>query len=459
MTGDLPRFIPHTEDDVREMIAAIGVRDLAALFACVPEKLRLTGLLDLPAAASEQEVVRELKALAARNAHADSHPWFLGGGIYAHYLPAAVHALASRAEFYTAYTPYQPEISQGTLQTIFEWQTMICALTGLEVSNASLYDGASATAEAVLLAMRTTRRERIVVAHGLHPHYGDVLRTYLRALSVDIDWLPRAADGRSAPVAPAIDDATACVVVQSPSFLGPVQDLRGAAEAAHARGALLIVVVTEPLSLALFQAPGALGADVVCGEAQGFGVPMSLGGPALGFLATRDRFVRQLPGRLVGETADTRGRRGYVLTLSTREQHIRREKATSNICTNQGLCLLYATIYLSLLGRVGLLELARLNYAKAEYLKRRVRETPGLTLPLAAPGFNEFVVGVPDSGAAALARALDGGIVGGLDLAPYEPALGPAVLVCATELATRDAIDQLVARLAAAGAGASGAHP
>ncbi|MCL4685565.1 aminomethyl-transferring glycine dehydrogenase subunit GcvPA [Myxococcota bacterium] len=441
------------------MLAAIGVESIDALFACVPDKLRLNRLLDLPAAASEQEVVRELSALAARNSHAEAQPWFLGGGIYAHYLPAAVHALASRAEFYTAYTPYQPEISQGTLQTIFEWQTMVCALTGLEVSNASLYDGASATAEAVLLAMRATRRERIVVAHGLHPHYGDVLRTYLRALAVDIEWLPRDPDGRSVPVAPAIDDATACVVVQSPSFLGPAQDLRAAAEAAHARGALLIVVVTEPLSLALFQAPGALGADVVCGEAQGFGVPMSLGGPALGFLATRDRFVRQLPGRLVGETVDTRGRRGYVLTLSTREQHIRREKATSNICTNQGLCLLYATIYLSLLGRVGLRKLARLNYAKAEYLKRRVRETPGLSLPLAAPGFNEFVVGVPDSAAAALARAREAGIVGGLDLAPYEPELGPALLVCATELASRASIDELVARLADVDGPVPGAAP
>jgi glycine dehydrogenase subunit 1 len=447
VTGDLPRYIPHTPDDVREMLAAVGVADLDELFACVPEKLRLARALDLPRAASEQEVAAELAALAARNAHAESHPWFLGAGVYAHYAPAAVHALASRAEFYTAYTPYQPEISQGTLQTVFEWQTMVCGLTGLDVSNASLYDGASATAEAVLLALRATRRTRVVVAHGLHPHYGDVLRTYLRALGTRLEWLPRAADGRSAPIAPALDDETACVVVQSPSFLGPVQDLRAAADAAHARGALLVVVVTEPLSLGLLRAPGELGADVVCGEAQGFGVPMSFGGPALGFLATRERFLRQLPGRLVGETVDTRGRRGFVLTLATREQHIRREKATSNICTNQGLCLLYATIYLALLGRVGLRKLARINYAKAEYLKRRVRETRGLSLPLAAPGFHEMVVGVPDSGEAALARALDDGIVGGLDLAAHEPELGPAVLVCATELATRASIDRLVARL------------
>jgi glycine dehydrogenase subunit 1 len=448
VTGDRSRYIPHTDDDVRRMLDAIGAADLDALFSQVPEKLRLGRLLDLPRAASEQEVIRELAALAARNADAESRPWFLGAGLYAHFVPTAVPALASRSEFYTAYTPYQPEISQGTLQTIFEWQTMICALTGLEVSNASLYDGASATAEAVLLALRATRRRRVVVAHGLHPHYADVLRTYTRALDVDIVWLPRAADGRTSPLGDAVDEATACVVLQSPSFLGPVQDVAAAAEAAHAHGALLVTTVTEALSLAMLRAPGALGADVVCGEAQSFGVPIGFGGPALGFLATRDRFVRQLPGRLVGQTEDTRGHRGFVLTLSTREQHIRREKATSNICTNQGLCLLYATVYLSLLGRAGLRELARLNYAKAEYLKGRVRETPGLSLPLAAPGFNEFVVAVPDSGAAALARAEAAGLVGGLDLAPWEPELGPAVLVCATELARREEMDRLVAALA-----------
>jgi glycine dehydrogenase subunit 1 len=453
VTGDLPRYIPHTDEDVREMLATIGVAELDELFAGVPEKVRLGRLLDLPRAASEQEVVDELSALAARNAHAQAQPWFLGAGLYAHYLPAAVPALASRAEFYTAYTPYQAEISQGTLQTIFEWQTLVCALTGLEVSNASLYDGASAAAEAVLLALRATRRRRVVVAHGLHPHYGDVLRTYLRALDVEIVWLPRGPDGRTAPIAAAVDDATACVLVQSPSFVGPVQDLAEAAAAAHARGALLACVVTEALSLGLLRAPGDLGADVVCGEAQSLGVPMSFGGPVLGFLATRERLVRQLPGRLVGETRDVRGRRGFVLTLSTREQHIRREKATSNICTNQGLCLLYATIYLALLGRVGLRKLARLNFAKAEYLKRRVLETRGLSLPLAAPGFNEFVVGVPDSAAAALARAQEAGLMGGLDLAPWEPDLGPAVLVCATELARREAMDRLVASLAGRRAG------
>ncbi len=447
MSRPSPRYIPHTADDVRQMLATIGVADLDALFASVPEKLRLARSLAVPQVASEQEVAAELAALAARNANAGTHDWFLGAGTYSHYAPTAVDALVSRAEFTTAYTPYQPEISQGTLQAIFEWQTMVCGLTGLEVSNASLYDGASATAEAVLMAMRLTRRRKVVLAHGLHPHYGEVLDTYVRALDVAIVAAPRAADGRSAPVDALVDDETACVVVQQPGFLGGVQDLAAIGAAARARGALFIVVVNEALSFGMLRAPGDLGADIVCGEAQSFGVPMSLGGPALGFLATRERHVRQMPGRLCGQTVDSRGKRGFVLTLSTREQHIRREKATSNICTNQGLCLLIATVYLSLLGRVGLAKLARLNFAKAEYMKQQIRQTSGLALPLSAPTFNEFVVSVPDA-PAALSRALDAGIIGGLDLAPFAPELGSALLVCVTELATRDAIDRLVAVLA-----------
>ena len=447
MSGLPSRYIPHTDDDVRAMLDAVGVASVEALFESIPEKLRLARPLAVPRAASEQEIVAELSELAARNAHAGSHGWFLGAGSYAHFAPSAVDALVSRAEFTTSYTPYQPEISQGTLQAIFEWQTMICGLTALEVANASLYDGASATAEAVLMAMRLTRRRRVVVAHGLHPHYADVLQSYVRALDVEIVAAGRAADGRSASVADSVDAETACVVLQQPSFLGPVQDVAAMAEAAHARGALLVVVVNEALALGMLRAPGALGADIVCGDAQSFGVATSVGGPALGFLATREKNVRQMPGRLCGETVDSRGNRGFVLTLSTREQHIRREKATSNICTNQGLCLLQATVYLSLLGRVGLAKLARLNFAKAEYLKQRIRTAPGLGLPLAAPTFNEFVVSVPDAGAA-LARAEQAGLIGGLDLAPYEPSLGPALLVCATELATRDAMDQLVTALA-----------
>ncbi|HKE11815.1 MAG TPA: aminomethyl-transferring glycine dehydrogenase subunit GcvPA [Myxococcota bacterium] len=443
------RYIPHTEEDVRQMLRTIGAASVESLFAPIPEKLRLGRSLALPKAASEQEVLSELAALAARNAHTESHDWFLGAGTYAHFVPSAVDALASRAEFYTSYTPYQPEISQGTLQTIFEWQTMICGLTGLEVSNASMYDGASATAEAVLMAMRLTRRHKIVGA-GLHPHYRDVLRTYAAGPQGVVTEAHREASGRTAPLDRLVDRETACVVLQQPSFLGVVEEVGAAADAAHAVGALLVVVVTEALSLALLREPGKLGADIVCGEAQSFGVPMSFGGPHLGFLATRGSFVRQMPGRVVGQTLDARGRRGFVLTLSTREQHIRRERATSNICTNQGLMLLRATIYLALLGRRGLRELARINLAKAAYLRARVRETRGLALPISAPGFNEVVVGLGVPAADALQRALDDRIVGGLDLSPYASELGPALLVCTTELASRSAIDRLVRALSLA---------
>jgi glycine dehydrogenase subunit 1 len=442
------RYIPHTEEDVARMLDAIGVDSVEALFEPVPAKLRLRQALELPPALSEQELLAELGALAARNAHTGTHEWFLGAGTYAHFTPSAVDALVSRSEFTTSYTPYQPEISQGTLQAVFEWQTMITGLTGLEVANASLYDGASAAAEGALMAMRTTRRSRVVLSAGLHPHYRAVVRTYLAGLGAEIALAPRGPDGRSAPLAPLVDAATACVVLQQPAFLGCIEDVAAAAEATRRHDARLVVVVNEALSLALLRAPGDQGADIACGEAQSFGVPMGLGGPHLGFLATRQRFVRQLPGRLVGETVDTEGRRGFVLTLSTREQHIRRERATSNICTNQGLCLLMATVYLSLLGPVGLRRLAEQNLAKAEYAKARVRATPGLDLPLAAPTFNEFVVRVPDSGAGALARARERGIIGGLDLEPFAPELGPAVLVCTTELSRRDAIDRLVAALA-----------
>ena len=429
------------------MLARIGAPAVEALFSTVPEKLRLDRTLDLPAGHSEQEVLARLEALASRNVNAAQTDWFLGAGTYAHFLPSAVDALVSRAEFTTSYTPYQAEISQGTLQAVFEWQTMCCGLTGLEVANASMYDGASATAEAALMAMRVTRRNRVAVAEGLHPHYRAVLSTYLGGLGAEIVEIPRAEDGTTAP--PELADDVACWIVQQPEFLGGVSDIEAHAAAAHAAGALLVVTVTEALSLALLRAPGDAGADIVCGEAQSFGVPMGYGGPHLGFLASRMKLVRQMPGRLVGETVDTDDKRGFVLTLSTREQHIRRERATSNICTNQGLCLLMATIYLALLGRHGLRELAVLNLAKAEYAKSVVRDLPGLEL--AHDGtrtFNEFAIRVPDDAAAALARARQAGAVAGLDLRETAPGLGPAVLFCATELASREAIDRALSALA-----------
>jgi len=442
------RYIPHTDDDVRRMLEVIGCPRTEDLFASIPEKLRLQGPVALPRGASEQDVAAELERLAAANANARSHEWFLGGGTYAHFVPSAVDALVSRAEFYSAYTPYQPEISQGTLQAIFEWQTMMCGLTALDVSNASMYDGASATAEAALMAMRITRRSKVAVSASLHPHYRQVLDTYLAGLRAEIVTIPRGEDGRSQPVGGFVDGETAAVILQQPNFLGVVEDLSGAAEAAHADGALLITSVTEALSLALLRPPGDAGADIACGEAQSFGVPMSFGGPHLGFLATRSKLVRQLPGRLVGETADTRGKRGFVLTLSTREQHIRRERATSNICTNEGLCLLMATIYLALLGRVGLRKLAEMNLAKAQYAKAKIQETPGLELPLSAPTFNEFAVRLGTPAGEALARARRAGIIGGLDLGAHAPELGSALLICTTELNSKESIDRLIGILA-----------
>jgi len=442
------RYIPHTDADVQKMLDAIDVASIAALFETIPDKHRREEPLDLPAAASEQEAAREIARLAAKNATPETHDWFLGAGTYAHYVPSAVDALVSRAEFTTAYTPYQPEISQGTLQTIFEWQTMIASLTGVEVANASLYDGASATAEAALMALRITRRRKVLVSAGLHPHYLQVLESYLAGLDTQVEIQPLDAEGVTADASDSIDADTACVIVQQPNFLGSIEDLRSFAEAAHQAGALLVTTVTEALSLALLTSPGALGADIVCGEAQSFGVPMAFGGPHLGFLATRTARVRQMPGRLVGETIDTRSRRGYVLTLSTREQHIRRERATSNICTNQGLCLTMATIYLALMGRRGLRELAEQNLAKAEYAKSRVRDTPGLELTYSAPSFNEFCVRVPDSSERALERALDADCVGGLDLTGRVRDAERTLLVCTTELASREAIDRLVAALA-----------
>jgi glycine dehydrogenase subunit 1 len=445
------RYIPHTDDDVRRMLEVIGCPRTEDLFASIPEKLRLQGPVALPRGASEQDVAAELERLAAANANARSHEWFLGGGTYAHFVPSAVDALVSRAEFYSAYTPYQPEISQGTLQAIFEWQTMMCGLTALDVSNASMYDGASATAEAALMAMRITRRSKVAVSASLHPHYRQVLDTYLAGLRAEIVTIPRGEDGRSEPVGGFVDGETAAVILQQPNFLGVVEDLSGAAEAAHADGALLITSVTEALSLALLRPPGDAGADIACGEAQSFGVPMSFGGPHLGFLATRSKLVRQLPGRLVGETADTRGKRGFVLTLSTREQHIRRERATSNICTNEGLCLLMATIYLALLGRVGLRKLAEMNLAKAQYAKAKIQETPGLELPLSAPTFNEFAVRLGTPAGEALARARRAGIIGGLDLGAHAPELGSALLICTTELNPKESIDRLIGILAGGG--------
>jgi glycine dehydrogenase subunit 1 len=438
-------YVPHTDDEIRQMLERIGVSSLDALFEAIPDTLRSKAGIELGDPLAERALLDYLRGRAAQNLGTGSHSSFLGAGAYDHYVPAAVDALASRGEFSTAYTPYQAEISQGTLQAIYEFQTLICQLAGLDLANASLYDGASAAAESALMAMRVRRRGRVLVSAGLHPHYLEVVRTYLDGLDAEIDVLPLAADGRTA--AAAIPDDTAAVLLQYPNFFGCVEDLAPFAEAAHRAGALLVSVTTEPLALALLKSPGALGADVACGEAQSFGMPLSFGGPQVGFLSARQELVRQLPGRLVGETVDARGERGFVMTLTTREQHIRRERATSNICTNQALCALRVTIYLALMGRRGLRELARVNLSLAAYAQQAARDA-GLEIPYSAPVFNEFVVKGPGLGARHEAL-LGQGVIAGLRLDGLDPERTDELLVCTTELANRAAIDRLVQGLAA----------
>jgi glycine dehydrogenase subunit 1 len=443
------RYIPHTEEDIRQMLGAVGVGAVEELFAGIPAAVRLQRPLSVPSPASESELLRELSRLAARNATASSHLSFLGGGAYNHFIPAVVDQLISRSEFYTAYTPYQPEISQGTLQAIFEYQTLICQLTGMDAANASMYDGASACAEAVLMAVRVTRRRKVLQSAALHPEYRSTVATYCRYLELELVEVPFAADGRTdlAEVERLLDRETAAVVAGYPNFFGVVENLSALSAAAHAAGAQLVAAVAEPISLGLLKSPGELGADIVAGEGQSFGIPISFGGPYLGFFAARQKDLRAMPGRLVGETVDREGRRGFVLTLATREQHIRREKATSNICSNEGLCALMATVYLALLGKQGLREVAQQNLAKAEYAKKRIATIPGFSLPFAAPTFNEFVVECLEGADVVLARLEEQGILGGIPLSRFYGRMASRLLVCVTEQNSREEIDALAAAL------------
>jgi glycine cleavage system P protein (glycine dehydrogenase) subunit 1 len=438
-------YVPHTPEEVRAMLARIGVASLEELFEAVPASLRSRAELKLPPALDERALLRFFAAHAAENTNVQGSASFLGGGAYHHFIPAAVDALASRGEFMTAYTPYQAEISQGTLQMIFEFQSLICQLTGLEVANASLYDGASAVAEASLMAARLTRRSRICVSAGLHPHWREVLRTYGDGVGLAFETLPLDGSGRT--VLEGVPDDCAALVVQSPNFLGCIEDLGAAAKSARACGALAIAATAEALSLALLKSPGELDCDIACGDAQSFGLPLSFGGPYAGYLAAREKHVRQLPGRLIGESVDASGERAFVMTLTTREQHIRREKATSNICTNQGLCALRVTIWLALFGRRGIRRLAEINVALAAYARRALTRA-GLRLPFSAPVFNEFVVEVPGL-AAKLERCRRLGLQPGVPLARYAPEHPDRLLVCATEMNTRAEIDNLVRELAA----------
>ena len=386
------RYLPLTDTDRAAMLEVVGAGSIDDLYGDVPQDVWREELLDLPLHQGEIEVERALSAMAERNLHGANAPFFLGCGAYRHHVPAAVDALIQRGEFLTSYTPYQPEISQGTLQMLFEFQTMVAMLTGMEVANASMYDGASAAAEAVLMASRVTRRRRAVVSGGLHPHYRDTVATYVRHADLDVVTLPMAVD--ETDLESQIDGSTACVFVQTPDFFGRLHDFSALAEACHGAGALLVVAVSEVVSLGLLTPPGEMGADIVVCEGQSLGNALGFGGPYVGLFATRKRHVRQMPGRLAGETVDADGRRGWVLTLSTREQHIRREKATSNICTNSGLCALAFTIHLALLGEAGLARLAVLNHEAAQRTMERLVAIEGVSTPNDG-FFNEFTLALP----------------------------------------------------------------
>jgi glycine dehydrogenase subunit 1 len=442
------RYLPLTDADRHAMLATIGAADVDALFRDVPEAARLAGPVDLPWAQGEMEVERALSRLAARNVSAGSVPSFLGAGAYRHHVPAAVDHLIQRGEFLTSYTPYQPEIAQGTLQALFEFQTQVALVTAMEVANASLYDGATACAEAVLMAQRLTRRKKAILAGNLHPHYRDVVETYTRFAGVP-STLGAPDPEADEDLASLLDGDTACVVVQNPGVFGQVRDYSALAEACHAAGALLVMVVTEAVSLGLVKSPGEMGADIVAAEGQSIGNALNFGGPYVGLFATREKFLRQMPGRLAGETTDVDGRRGWVLTLSTREQHIRREKATSNICTNSGLCALAFTIHLALLGEEGFTRLARLNHARAAALADRLGAIPGVAI-VNDTFFNEFTLRLPRPAAAVVDALAQRGVLGGVPasrLWPDEPRLATLLLVAATETNTDDDIAAFAAAL------------
>jgi len=439
------RYLPLTADDRAQMLARIGVSSIDDLFADVPEAAR-NPAINLPNAHGELAVERLLGRMAARNTPAGSQPFFLGAGAYRHHVPASVDHLIQRSEFLTTYTPYQPEIAQGTLQSLFEFQTQVAMLTGMEVANASMYDGSTACAEAALMAARVTRRNKVILSGGLHPHYAETTETIAGSGGLEILTLPAAIDGERA-VLEALDDETAAVIVQTPNVFGTLSDLREIAEACHAKGALLIAVFTEAVAFGLIEPPGAMGADIVVGEGQSIGNALNYGGPYVGLFATREKFVRQMPGRLAGETVDAEGKRGFVLTLSTREQHIRREKATSNICTNSGLCALAFTIHMTLLGAAGLRRLAVLNHERAADLADRLAAIPGVEL-LTPRFFNEFAIRLPGD-ARALNHALAAkGVIGGVAYSRLRAnAMEDVLLVCATETNTPEDTDAYAAAL------------
>jgi glycine dehydrogenase subunit 1 len=444
------RFIPHTEQDVREMLQTIGIKNVDQLFAGIPDSLKLGDKpLNLPPALSESEVVSALRQIQKRNPDTEEMSSFLGAGAYRHYSPAIIGSLIQRGEFSTSYTPYQAEVSQGTLQAIFEFQTMIAMLTGMDVVNASMYDGASALAEAVLMANRINQQKEYLIASAIHPDYRQTTKTYLRGTDLQLKNVPYNSDGKTdfEFIRANLNDRTSAVVLQSPNFFGIVEEYEQLGRELKEQNTLLIVVVAEPLSLGILKPPGEREADIVVGEAQSFGLPVSYGGPYAGFFATREKFVRQMPGRLAGETIDKNGRRSFVLTLSTREQFIRRERATSNICTNQGLCMLAVTIYLAVMGKQGLRELALLNLKKADYLKNKLSKTKGFAIQFNSDTFNEIVIKCPRPATEVREALLEYNILAGLPLGDYYEELADSLLVCTTELNTVEDIDRFAEKL------------
>ncbi len=441
-------YISLSDKDRKEMMAKIGISSLDELFSTIPKDIMLKRELNVPSPMTELELIQLFEEITQKNNY-QNYLSFLGAGAYRHVIPYIVDYLSSRGEFISPYTPYQPEVSQGTLQVIFEFQTLICQLTGMDIANASLYDGASAAAEAVLMAHRLKGKSKVIIAKTLHPHYRRVIQTYVKNLGVEIEEIKYSETGEFdlKDLRKKLDDKTAAVVFQSPNFMGIIENLKKISDLAHSVQALSIVVVTEPVSLGILEAPGKLGADIVAGEGQSFGLPLSFGGPYLGFMACCQEYIRQFPGRIAGQTKDVDGKRGFVLTLSTREQHIRRERATSNICTNQAWCALRATIFLETLGREGLKELAGQNIQKANYALDKLSQIKGIKRKFKGNFFNEFVLEFSEGFEKISGFLRKKGIVGGLNLGEYYPELKKCALVCVTEMHKREEIDKLAAIL------------
>lgn len=438
-------YVPNTVDQQEQILTRIGVGSLEELFADIPESVRRQAQLKIREGLSELELVKYMGRLAAENKTVEEYTSYLGAGAYEHFIPSYVDQLLLRSEFYTAYTPYQPEISQGTLQAIYEFQTLVCELTGMDGANASMYDGASALAEAALMSCDATRRKKVLVPQTIHPEYREVLRTYLLPRGVEILEIPyKEGAVDSEALEKVLNTEVAAVLLQSPNFFGMIEKAEEIGQMAHAKGGLLVMAV-NPVSLGLLKSPGELGADIVVGEGQPFGNPLNFGGPYLGFLACREKYVRRMPGRIVGATKDKNGKKGYVLTLQAREQHIRREKAASNICSNEALCALAFTIHLSGLGKRGLKEMARLNLQKAHYGAEEIGKLPGMSLAFQGPFFHEFVIKTEVSPRKINEALLSHKIIGGLKLSRFYPELDQHLLFCVTETKTKEDIDRLVA--------------